>query len=415
MNIVQINCTNGIGSTGKIMSELDKVIKASGYNGYMVSAFYSNCDVTNAYVSSNYNWLSVRKNMLISRVTGKMGYRYKKETKKIIEWIDSKNPDIIHLHNIHGDWINIKILFDYIKKNDITVVWTLHDCWSFTGRCSHFEKIRCEKWKTGCYGCNNTKVYPKTYFFDWSKKMWKDKREWFSGVKDLTIITPSKWLAEYVQQSFLGCYPIKVIHNGINTDIYKPQFETNSVYKRIVGKHIVLGVANSWSREKGLDDFIKLDSIIDHKKYQIVLAGLKSRHLKQLPCSIVGTSQTNSQKELAELYSGADVFVNLTYQDNYPTTNLEAMSCGTPTLTYDTGGSPESVYKNEYVIEQGDIGRVYEIICDVCEKEHDRADIRRYAEKNFDKNITFKDYISLYRKTARRELESVTKKTIAIM
>jgi Glycosyltransferase len=397
MKILQINISYKFGSTGKIMSDLNDVICKSGNNSYMLCG-YSNEAAPNLYIMRKGSILKAsRKDILISRLSGTMGYHYKKSTLKAIEWIDTIKPDVIHLHNIHGDWINVKILFEYIRKKQIPVVWTLHDCWSFTGRCSHFELFRCEKWKTGCFKCKNRKVYPITYFFDKSKSMWKDKKKWFTSVKKMTIVTPSKWLANYVRQSFLKDYPIKVINNGINTQVYRPQTTCNRYYQGFEGKHIILGVANSWTARKGYYDFIKLDGMIDHNMYQIVLVGLNSRQLKLIPNSIKGIARTENEQELIELYSGATVFVNPTYQDNYPTTNLEAQACGTPCITYRTGGSPESISDGiGCICEQGNTKQLLESIIKTCRQSYDSVELQNYAKEHFDKCRKYEKYIECY-------------------
>jgi glycosyltransferase involved in cell wall biosynthesis len=278
-------------------------------------------------------------------------------------------------------------------------VWTLHDCWAFTGRCSHFEQADCFQWKTGCKKCPNMSVYPISYFFDFSKKMWIDKKNHFCGVRKMTLVTPSQWLADYVKTSFLSEYPVKIINNGINLDIYKPNHRISNFYNEISNKKIILGVATSWSKMKGLEDFIKLDKIIDHEKYIIILVGLNSNQIKLLPDSIISVTKTKNEKELVKYYSSADVFVNLTYQDNYPTTNLEAISCGLPVITYDTGGSPESVTeKTGVIVEQGNLEKIYYAIKDICEGKRNinREDLFEHAKTNFDKNQIFLKYLELY-------------------
>lgn len=384
------------------MSNINDVIQAHGYESYMACA-YTVHKPKNLYVTSLLPYqLKIRYDILISRLTGRMGYRYKKQTENFIKLIEKINPDLIHLHNIHGDWINLKLLFDFLKSINKPVVWTLHDCWSFTGRCSHFEQFGCFRWKTGCHDCKNNKVYPITYFFDRSEEMWEDKKIWFGGLKNLTVVTPSEWLAGYVRESFFRDKNIITIHNGIDTSVYSPQKNISEACKNILGKKIILGVANSWNSRKGLDDFVKIDSIIDHSKYQIVLVGLNNRQLKALPNTIIKLGRTNSEREIAELYSGASVFVNPTYQDNYPTTNLEAQSCGTLCVTYNTGGSPESIWNKKYVLEKGDIKALVSAIYNICEQGYDREAVRNYALNNFAKELCCSSYCNLYKKLAMK-------------
>lgn len=398
MNVIQINATAGIGSTGKIMIDLDGIINSDN-NGFMICAYQNNNLSNNLFSFNNKNSNYVlRKNILISRITGIMGHRHTKETYEAIKWLDEKKPDIVHLHNIHGDWIDYRVLFKYLKEKNIPVIWTLHDCWAFTGRCSHFELCGCKKWESGCFKCTNKHVYPITYFFDHSSRLWNEKRNIFTGLEKMTIVTPSMWLKEYVEKSFLSKYPVVVINNGIDTDTYKPVASKSKYYNGIKDKKIILAVASSWSTFKGLDDIMKLNNLINHDLYQIVIVGLNDKQMKMCPNNIVGVSRTNSQEELVELYSGADVFINLTYQDNYPTTNLEAISCGTNVITYNTGGSPESIPNKEYIVNQGDVQKVYELIVQICQSPKETQKLREYAINHFDKNIKFNEYIKLYKK-----------------
>lgn len=400
MRIVQINASYRIGSTGKIMSDLNTVIRSNGHESYMVCAYSPIKSTGNLYVMERLNHeLAVRKNILISRVTGTMGYRQKLATKKVIQWIKNIKPDVVHLHNIHGDWLNIHELFNYLKASNVKVVWTLHDCWSFTGRCSHFEQINCSKWVDGCEKCANNKVYPISYFFDWTRQMWKDKRERFTGLKKLTIVTPSQWLADYVKKSYLSDYEVKVIHNGIDMNVFCPQKKRSIYLNACADKKIILGCASSWTERKGLFDFYKLNEMLDHKEYQIVLVGLNSRQLSEAPSDIIAIGRTNNATELAELYSCADVFVNPTYQDNFPTTNLEALACGTPVITYQTGGSVESVDEEVgEVVEQGDIQGLLNAIQRIEKDEELHRMCSAKALDFFNKNDRFQDYVRMYEK-----------------
>ena len=386
MKIVQINSTYNIGSTGKIMKDLNDVIVASGNESFMLCA-YSKESCQNLYVMKSFFKYPINDyiNTMFPRITGLNGYGHKKSTKLAIQWLDSIKPDVIHLHNIHGDWINIRMLFDYIQTNKVKLVWTLHDCWAFTGRCSHFELFGCNRWKEECGHCQNKRVYPFVYFFDFSKKMLLDKKKWYGDLSNITLVTPSNWLKKYVEMSFLNKNKIVTIHNGIDTSIYR---KTEDNYFSFLGnKKILLGVSNSWSKTKGLNDFIKLDSIIDHSTYQIVLIGLNKRQIRKIPKSIYGMRRTTDQQELAKCYSSAHAFINPTYQDNYPTTNLEAQSCLTRCYTYNTGGCPESV-DSAHVFEKGDIEGIYKSIV--------RNENVQHIVVEFDKQKLFCEYLKIY-------------------
>ena len=341
MKILMINVSCGSGSTGRICtdiaSELDR-------KGHCVKIAYGRDDVPNQYKKYAVkigNDFSVYMHGLRARIFDEMGYGSIKATKEFMGWIEDFNPDIIHLHNIHGYYINIKILFEYLRKANKKVIWTLHDCWCFTGHCAYFDYVQCNKWKSGCQKCSQRHEYPARWIFDRSKKNYELKKSLFTNIKDLIFVTPSYWLAGLLKESFLSEYPVKVIHNGIDTSVFKP---TQSNIKEKLGikdKKMVLGVASVWDRRKGLDTFFELAKKID-TSYKIVLVGLNKKQIKNLPDNIIGIERTDSVDELVQLYSAADVFVNPTLEDNYPTTNLEAIACGTPVITFNTGGSGES-------------------------------------------------------------------------
>ncbi len=368
MKLLFINSVCGIGSTGRICTDLAQKYESQGHE---VKIAYGR----NGYVPEKYQKYAVRIGTdldvkihgVISRLFDAHGLGSKSATKKFLEWAEEYKPDLLWLHNIHGYYINYELLFEWIKKHpEMEVKWTLHDCWTFTGHCSYFTFAGCDKWKTNCENCPQKKSYPTSFFFDRSQDNFDRKKQVFTGVKNMTLITPSKWLADLVKQSFLKEYPIEVRYNTIDTNIFKP---TPSNFREKYGlqnKKIILGVASVWEERKGLRDFLWLSEKLDDS-YQIVLVGLSQKQLDTLPKNIIGIRRTNSPKELAEIYTAADVFANPTYEDNYPTTNLEAQACGTPTITYRTGGSPESV-PEENVVECGDkeglvekIGKVVEL------------------------------------------------------
>lgn len=399
MKVLQINQNHNIGSTGRIMKEINDMAISKGYASYMLCAYSTQADHNeHLYVTEQLpQVLAIRKNILKHRLTGLTGYSSILSTKKALRWIERVNPDIIHIHNVHGNWINLRMLFSFLKQKKIPIVWTLHDCWSFTGRCSHFESSNCFQWRNGCKKCPVLNVYPVSYFFDFSSRMWRDKRAWLSGFQSMNIVTPSRWLADYVKQSFLASYNISVINNGIDIGQFCIQ-KNKSKYINGETRKIILGVASTWTRWKGIDDFIQLFSLLDSTKYVIVLVGLNSRQLSSLPKGILGINRTQNVTELAELYSQADVFVNPTYQDNYPTVNLEALACGTPVITYQTGGSVESVSPDVgLVVEKGDVIGLADAIKMVANSGvYSPQNCRHYAEMHFDKNQKYLDYIQLY-------------------
>lgn len=292
------------------------------------------------------NKLNFYLHVLKARLFDASGFGSKNDTKKFIKQIEEFKPDVIHLHNIHGYYINIEILFNYLKEHpEIKKIWTLHDCWAFTGHCPHFEYEKCEQWKRKCKKCVRKKEYPKS-LIDKCQKNYLKKKKIFNNVENMTLITPSKWLMNLLKHSFLKKYNKVLINNGVDTGIFK---YTNSNIKSkydIEDKKVILGVASVWDKKKGLEVFIELSKQLDDI-YQIVLIGLNDKQIKLLPDNIIGIKRTENVEELIKWYSAAYVYFNPTLEDNYPTTNLEAIACGTPVITFNTGGSPESAYANE--------------------------------------------------------------------
>lgn len=327
-------------------------------------------------------------------------------TFKLIRKIKEIDPDIIHLHDLVGWYVNIDILFDYLKKSKKKIIWTFHDCWAFTGRCIYFDSVKCEKWKNVCEKCPQKKYYPGTFFFDNSKWNYQRKKKLFTNIKknDMIIVTPSKWLKKLVTSSFLKDYECRVINNGIDINIFSPKEETKieSIKKKYQipkNKKILLGVASVWSKRKGLEDFKKITQLIN-EDYYIVLVGVDNKIIQNnnlTNCKMI--SRTDNREELACLYSMADIYLNLTYEDNYPTTNLEAISCGTPVITYNTGGSPEPIENNcGIVVEQGNIGDVNNAINTIILKQKKYRDNCLKKRNEFYYKNSYYNYLDLYKK-----------------
>ena len=288
------------------------------------------------------NNLSVYWHVLITRLFDKHGFGSKYATKKFVKFIKDYNPDLIWLHNIHGYYINIKILFNYLRDSCKKVKWTLHDCWAFTGHCPHFEYIKCSKWKKECSNCPNKKKYPSSFFLDNSKRNFFKKKQIFNSLENdnLQLIVPSQWLEKLVKESFLNKYSVQVVNNTINLDVFKPVTSNIKEKYGIIEKKIILGVSSVWNDSKGLKDFIELSYKISDD-FIIVLIGLNDKQIRVLPKKILGIKRTENQHELIEWYSVAFCFFDPTYEDNYPTVLLEANACGCTTISYDTGGCRE--------------------------------------------------------------------------
>ncbi len=394
MKIVLINSVCGIKSTGRICSDLYEVYKNQGHIckvAYGRDLPQKVCDEDLYRIGTD---ADVKHHALMSRITDKTGFYSKTATKLFITWLKDYDPDVVHLHNIHGYYINIEILFNYLREENKKIIWTLHDCWPFTGHCAYFDFCACEKWRTGCYECPQKKEYPQSILKDNSKANFEAKKQLFKGL-DMTMITPSDWLNRVVKQSFLGDYKAVTINNGIDKEQFKPTISDFRKRHDLIGKKIILGVASIWDRRKGLEDFVGLSKKID-ENYKIVLVGLSESQSKGIPKNILTIERTDSIRELAEIYTTADVFVNPTYEDNFPTTNIEALSCGTPVITYKTGGSPEIIDENcGFVVEKGDINALRDKICEAG--KFTKEDCLRRSE-SFDKHKNYLKYVEILKR-----------------
>ena len=352
-----INVVCGIRSTGRICTDLATALEELGHEVKIAYGRETVPEQFQKYAVRIGTDFDVKMHGVKARLFDGCGFGSRKATVRFIEWVKEYDPDVIHLHNLHGYYINIEVLFNYLRTCGKRIVWTLHDSWAFTGHSAYCDSVNCEKWIEGCHNCPILNMYPKSYF-DRSSVNWKHKRSILSNIPNLYIVTPSYWLSNLVSKSFLSQYPINIINNGIDTVKFYPVKNNIRDIYGIGTKKMLLGVSTAWDDMKGLSDFIKLSGLLGDD-YKIVLIGLTNEQLKRIPDNIVGINRTNNIVELSQFYSEADMFLNLSYCENYPTVNLEAIACGTPVLTYKTGGSPECAH---IVIERGDLNSViYEI------------------------------------------------------
>lgn len=391
MKLVQINATCGIGSTGKICVAISKLLNEKNIENYILFSCKTDGYGQGIQCSSeNY----IRVQALKSKIFGNYGFNSKNATKKIVSELEKIKPDIVHLHNVHGHDCNLLTLCEYLKAKKIKVYWTFHDCWAFTGYCPHFLVEKCNCWQTECHNCNVKSNY--SWFFDRSTQLYNKKKQAISGM-DLTIITPSQWLAGIVQQSFLKDVPVKIINNGINLNVFKPTESDFRAKYQLGNKKIVLGVAFGWGKKKGLDVFIDLSKRLP-RDFRIVLVGTDAEVDKQLPPDIISIHKTGNQRELAEIYTVADIYVNPTREDTYPTVNMEAIACGTPVVTFNTGGSAEMIDATcGAVVECDDIDALEYEVRHICERKNYYLKSCLEKAKAFDMNDRFKEYILLYK------------------
>lgn len=401
--ILQINPVIRINtSTGRIMQEIGQLAMKNGWESYIAYSYGRDgikpCDSKLVPVG---NKADVAWHGLVTRLTDRHGLASEGATRAFIREIERIQPDIIHIHNIHGYFLNYRILFDYLAKCNTPVVWTVHDCWLYTGHCYYYSYIGCNKWKSECVQCPQRKLFPTSWWADRSTQNFRDKKVAFTSLpkERFTIVPVSHWIKGEMEQSFLKEYDFRVIHNGIDTNvftIYDPA-EVKKKYQ-LEGKRIILGVASIWCEEKGWNDFMRLAERLDEDE-RLVLVGVDEKHQAMLPKHVTGISRTENIRQLAELYSAAEAFVNPTWQDNYPTVNLEAIACGTPVVTYRTGGSIEAVTEHTgMVVEQGDVDGLLQAIRKIEErgKAHYQQPCRTHALKYFKKEDRYAEYLTLY-------------------
>lgn len=392
--LLQIGAALNCGAPGKIAEQIGLLAKTKGWDVYMAHGLRHSNPSQLKTIPLVTPW-EEKVHAAYSLLLDGHGLGPSRGTRMLVEWIKENKPDIIHLHNIHGYFLNYRTLFEYLNTTNIPVVWTLHDCWPFTGHCAYFDSIDCEKWKKKCYDCQLRNEYPSSLFVDKSTRNYTLKKQLFIGLHKCVMVPVSEWLGEITRQSFMSKYKVSVIHNGIDINVFKPM-QTDLRKRLHIGsnKIIVLGVAAPWIPRKGYKDMIKLS---EHKNFQIVMVGVSGEQQKELPKNIISVPRTSNQQELAEYYNVADVFVNPTYSDNFPTTNIEALACGTPVITYSTGGSPEAIDENTgFVVERGNIEEIVKTIYNLQKRALPAIKCRQRAEELFDKNKCFEKYIELY-------------------
>ncbi len=396
MKILMINSVCGVGSTGRICTDIADMAVGAGHECKIAYGRGIVPDEYKKYAVRIGNDFDVKLHALKTRFFDAHGGGSAAATRRFIEWVKKYDPDVIHLHNIHGYYINLKILFSYLRTCKKRIIWTLHDCWAFTGHCAHFTAAACDGWKNGCGKCPQKREYPSCLVFGNSAKNYAQKKALFTGIPDMTLTAPSHWLAARAKESFLSCYEIKVIYNGIDFDIFKPtESDFRKEHNIAENEKMLLGAAGAWSEKKGFSDFIKLGKAIG-KGYRIVMAGVSDRQAEAVPESIVCTPKTGSMTELAAIYSAADIFLNLSREEAMGLVIPEALACGTPVIVYDNTAMPEIISAEcGAVVPTGDIGALCDEIKKMaCNPPSAGACMARAAE--FEKNRKFHEYILMY-------------------
>lgn len=402
MRILQINSVIDRGSTGRITRDLYDYLESQGHE--CVIAFGRGETVPGYKTIQFGSSLEQMSHLIYSRLTDRHGFASHAATRKLIREIKKYKPDLIQLHNIHGYYLNIKTLFNYFAEADIPIVWLLHDQWAISGHSANFNLNADGSLPTKLPDREELKYYPKTLGFSQFDRNLKDKERIFTSLNNMTLLTPSNWLTDMMKKSFLNKYEIRTIYNGVDTDVFRIEDANVETLKKEWGAHctqhpIVLGVASDWTKEsKGIHDFIQLSQLLPRSECQIVLVGVDVETRSRLPNTIIPISSTDSVEELRDIYNASDVFVNPTYLDNFPTVNIEALACGTPVITYDTGGSPEAVNKKTgSVVPQGDLDSLIQQIIQWGNKTEEISQAcRQHVMTHFTKESAYSKYEQLY-------------------
>lgn len=384
--LLQINITSNWGSTGKIAEAINLTAQRQGWECSMAYGRWANPSHFPTYKVGNK--LDMYVHYFENRIFDREGLSSRRATNALIHHVDELKPDVISLHNLHDHYLNYELLFRYLNETDIKVVWTFHDCWAFTGHCYHFVTHNCKKWMSECRHCPQ-----RNGIIDRSNQNFLLKKKLFTANKNLTIVPCSDWMADFVRKSFLCDNRIEVIHNGIDLNVFRPTNVSRN------GKFRIIAVSNVWTRDKGYLDLLELRNLLPDE-YEIIIVGVSDEQLEKLPHGVIGIRRTQNIQELVSLYNTADVLVNPTYADTFPTVNLEAIACGTPVITYRTGGSPEALDENSgAVVEQGHVGDLCSKIIEFrssCFKNAHMEDCRNRAISFFDKDECYLQYVRLY-------------------
>lgn len=396
--LLQISIEVNSGSVGRIADQIGQTVMAHGWESFITFS-RNNLPSQSSVIKIGNRW-DMYWHGLMTRIFDTHCFWSKRASRQLIERIKAINPDVILLHHIHGYFLNMNILFEYLSECNKPIVWVFHDCWAFTGHCAYFDFVGCEKWKTACFACPQKKKYPGSWLLDNSKNNYKVKQTIFTSVNNMVIVAVSQWLEGVVKQSFFKEKKIKFIPNSIDIDVFSPQNASESLrdkYK-IKNKTILLGVASTWDARKGLSDFIGLQKIID-EDIQIVLVGLSRKQIRKLPKGIIGIERTESVQQLAQLYSLADVFINPSVEETFGLTTVEAMACGTPVVVYNATASPELVTpETGFIVDSGDVEEIWrkvKVIRDLG-KGYFSQKCRDWAVQNYNKKEVINNYYLLF-------------------
>ena len=361
MKYLFINSVAGVGSTGRIAADKCRELMREGHD--CVLAYGRTCgncdDITTVRIGSD---LDFKIHGVMNRIFDNHGFNSAAATKRFLKWVRDYDPDVIWLHNIHGYYIHVGLLFEYLRFSGKKIIWTLHDCWSFTGHCAYFDYVGCSKWKTGCEKCPQKKNYPASLLVDGSRENYETKKYHFTGIPNLTLQVPSQWLADRVRAGFLGEYPVEVVYNTVNREVFRPTPSDFREKHDLRDKRMLLGVANIWEERKGLKDFVALAKLLDDR-YKIVLVGLTPEQSRNLPSNILCLPRTDNICQLVEIYSAADYYINPSVEETFGMTTLEALYCGTIPIVYQGTACEEIVREFGGIAVPSGAENIYRAVC----------------------------------------------------
>ena len=378
--VLYINSVCGFGSTGRIVADLTKT---NDYESLVCFGRKKDFANVNSFQFANFfdNAFGAIRTILFDNNLNICT----NATRRLIKKIKEYNPDIIHLHNIHGYYVNVEMLINFLKEYGKPVVWTMHDCWAFTGYCSDAYYVNCEKYQKECKNCDHWFAYPFSIFKQNVTKDFYKKKKLLEDFDNLTIVTPSRWLGGICNLSFLRNKQTVTVNNGIDLNDFKPSKEKNK-------KFTVLAVASFWTKDKGSEDLNKLVKLLD-RDIEVVVVGNGSDKIE----GVKSISHTNNKAELVDLYSSAHVLINPTLDDNFPSVNIESIACGTPVITYRTGGSPEIIDgKTGVVVDKGNYRAMAEVVNSLYKNYYFRSEDCVERSKRYSKEVMKKEYQKLY-------------------
>ena len=396
--LLQLNVTANYGSTGRLAEDLGDVALKAGWKSYI--AFGREFRPSHSElirIGSNFD---IYAHVIKTRLFDRHGFGSKHATKKFIQQVNEIKPDVIQFQNVHGYYLNLPIILKYIVEKDIPLIWSLHDCWSMTGHCSHFALEGCEKWKTQCNKCPSIHGYPGSWGWDSSKQNYLEKKSLIKAVPRLTIVSGSEWLANIARKSYFKNRDILVIPDGIDTNIYSPKNDVDDLRKLygLESKFVIMASGTTWLPYKGLNDFAKLREELSDE-YAIVLVGMQQKDIDALPQGLIGIPRTKTPEELARWYSMADCVMSLSRLESFGLTPVEGLACGTPAIVYNCTSTPELITpETGYVAEVGNIDDVKTKVETLRKigKEKYKKHCREIALAKYDKNVCYKEYLKLY-------------------